>query len=371
MYTHCIVIGASAGGLKPLQDIVSQLPTDFPAPIFVVMHIPANHDSYLAEILSRTGPLPALNPKDHTKVEAGHIYAAPPDYHLLIDDGFVAVKRGPKENGFRPSIDALFRSAAYSYGPAAIGVVLSGALYDGASGLWNIKRLGGTAIVQDPYEAEHPSMPRSVLEYIDADYKARAQEIAPILVRLTREELTQQELKQQILTQEKLVGNNMDEDTRRLAIETQIAAGVNLPEKTILDLGSLTSFTCPECRGSLVKIKEGNLFHFRCHTGHGFSATTLLDGVMETVNDLMWQTTRSFQEASMLLEHIGRHMQEDGESTQANAFLAKSRKLNQQASRFQKIAIRDGNSNGENMEQPTEEHGPGAKPTKAGRNNGH
>ena len=341
MSAHCIVIGASAGGLEPLRDVVAQLPADLPAPVFVVMHLPPNHKSYLPEILSKTGPLPALHPTDNTKIEAGFIYVAPPDHHLLIDDGFVAVKRGPKENGFRPSIDALFRSAAYTYGAGAIGVVLSGALHDGTSGLWSIKRLGGIAIVQQPDQARYPSMPRSALEYVDADYKTQSNEIGPLLARLTQ---TQR-------MQEKRVGSHLDEDVRRLAIETQVAAGVNLPEKTILELGPATQFTCPECKGSLVKITEGGLFRFRCHTGHGFSADALLDGLMETINEQLWQTIRGFQEASMLLEHIGRHMQENGGSAQADTFLAKARELNQQASRFQRIAVGHESLSAENMGQ--------------------
>jgi two-component system, chemotaxis family, protein-glutamate methylesterase/glutaminase len=341
MSPQCIVIGASAGGLEPLREVVSQLPADLPAPVFVVMHVPANHHSYLPEILSKTGPLPALHPEDNTKVEAGFIYVAPPDHHLLIDNSFIAVKRGPKENGFRPSIDALFRSAAYSYGSGAIGVVLSGALHDGASGLWSIKRLGGIAIVQEPYEAEYPSMPRSALEYIDANYKIRAKEMGPLLTQLTQEEPTQEEI----------VGNSIDEDLRRLAIETQVAAGVNLPEKTILELGPLTQFTCPECKGSLVGITEGHLLRFRCHTGHGFSADALLEGVTETIGGLIWQTTRALQEGSMLLEHIGRHIQESDRSAQADLILAKAHELNQQASQFQRIAIRHESLSAENIEK--------------------
>ena len=345
MSPQCITIGASAGGLEPLRDVVSQLPADFPAPVFVVMHLPANHRSYLPEILSKTGPLPALHPEDNTNIEAGVIYVAPPDHHLLVDNGSVAVKRGPKENGFRPSVDALFRSAAYSYGPGAIGVVLSGALYDGASGLWSIKRLGGIAIVQEPYQAEYPSMPRSALEYVDADYRVHSQAIGPLLTRLTQE--------QSML--EEQVRNSREEDTRRMAIETQIAAGVNLPEKTILELGPLSPFTCPECRGSLVRISEGNLFRFRCHTGHGFSADALLEGLMETVNNLVWQTTRGFQEASMLLEHFGRHVQENGGSVEAERFLAKARELNQQASQFQSFATDRESLRTENFGQWTEQ----------------
>jgi two-component system chemotaxis response regulator CheB len=329
MSPQCIVIGASAGGLEPLREVVAQLPADLPAPVFAVMHLPANHRSYLPHILSQTGPLPALHPEDNTRIEAGYIYVAPPDHHLLIDDSFVAVKRGPKENGFRPSIDALFRSAAYTYGPGAIGVVLSGALNDGTSGLWSIKRLGGIAIVQEPDQARYPSMPRSALEYIDADYKIRSDAIGPLLAQLTQEQAGQQ----------KRVGDATEDDNRRLAIETQLAAGVNIPEKTVLELGSLSQFTCPECKGSLVKITEGGLFRFRCHTGHGFSADALLDDLMKTVDEQLWQTIRGFQEASMLLEHIGRHMQEDGGSAQAEVLLAKARELNQESSRLQRMAV--------------------------------
>src|SRR5688500_18102992 len=105
-------------------------------------------------------------------------------------------------------------------------------------------------------------MPRSALEYVDADYKVQSNEIGPLLTQLMQEQPMR----------ERMSGNGMDEDIRRLAIETQLAAGVNLPEKTVLELGPLTQFTCPECKGSLVKISEGGLFRFRCHTGHGFSA---------------------------------------------------------------------------------------------------
>jgi two-component system chemotaxis response regulator CheB len=345
MSPQCIVIGASAGGLEPLREVIAQLPADLPAPVFVVMHLPANQKSYLPDILSKTGPLPALHPADNTRIEVGFIYVAPPDHHLLIDNGFVAVKRGPKENGFRPSIDALFRSAAYTYGSGAIGVVLSGALYDGTSGLWSIKRLGGIAIVQEPGQARYPSMPLSALEYVDPDYQVRSNEIGPLLARLTQEHPTEADLSKK----------DMEEDIRRLAIETQVAAGANLPEKTILELGHFTQFTCPECKGSLVRITEGGSFRFRCHTGHGFSAEALLEGLLETIDEQIWQPIRGLQEASMLLEHIGQHMQENGGSDQADVFLTKARELNQQASQFQRIAIGQRQTVGEPNDSKTDD----------------
>ena len=204
MLPRCIVVGASAGGYQVVVDIVSQLPADLRVPVFVVMHMPAYEQSYLAEILTNAGQLSAINPSDGAGIQPGFIYVAPPDHHLLIDDHHIAVKRGPKENGFRPSIDALFRSAASSYGPGVIGVVLSGALNDGTSGLWSIKQQGGIAVVQDPYEARYPSMPRSALEHIEADYKVRSTEIAPLLVQLTQAQVDQ----------EVPMDNDMDEDVR-------------------------------------------------------------------------------------------------------------------------------------------------------------
>ncbi len=329
MSPQCIVIGASAGGLEPLREVISQLPSGFPNPVFVVMHIPPYYPSPLPDILARAGSLPASHPEDHTKVEAGHIYVAPPDHHLLIDDSFVAVKRGPKENGFRPSIDALFRSAAYTFGSGAVGVVLSGALNDGTSGLWSIKRLGGVAVVQEPNVATYPSMPRSALEYIEPDYRAAPPEIGSFLVQLAQEQSSRAAPP----------ASTAHEDLKRLALETQIAAGVNLPEEAVLGLGELTQFTCPECRGTLVRIAEGRSFRFRCHTGHGFTADALLEGLMESISDLIWQTNRGFQEASMLLEHFAGHLKEHGEDATADIFLARSRSLNRQASEFQKIAI--------------------------------
>ena len=340
MVTRCIAIGASAGGFQVLKDLVSQLPGDLPVPVFVVLHIAAYEPSLLPEILNSVGRLPALHPEDGAEVKPGMIYVAPPDHHLLTDDGHVAVKRGPKENGFRPSIDALFRSAAYSFGPGTIGVVLSGALNDGTSGLWSIKRLGGVAIVQDPREAEFPSMPRSALEYIDADYKVSSKEIAPLLSHLAKEQPVQ----------EMQIGNGIDDDLTRMAKEVQIAAGVSLPEKTVLELGELTPFTCPECRGTLVRIQEGGLFRFRCHTGHAFTADALLEGIMESVGNLIWQAQRGFQEATMLLEHIGGHMQERGELTRGEVFLAKARELTQKATMLQKLAINHQVLSEENIE---------------------
>jgi two-component system chemotaxis response regulator CheB len=322
--------------------MVSQLPENLPVPMFVVMHVAAYQPSHLPHILSQAGDIPAVHPEDGRKIEAGVIYVAPPDHHLLIDDGVVAVKRGPKENGFRPSIDALFRSAAYAYGTGAIGVVLSGALHDGTSGLWTIKRLGGIAIVQDPLEAEYASMPRSALEYVEADYTVRSTEMAALLTRLAQEELVQDAY---------IKGNPEDGLEERIAKEVQIAAGTSISPETILNLGELTPFTCPECYGTLIRITEGKLTRFRCHTGHGFTEDALLEATMQMSGEMMWQMTRSLQEIEMLLEHMGQHIRDFGDSARAEKFFAKAREIGRRATYFQHMAVEHESLSRDNVEQ--------------------
>jgi two-component system chemotaxis response regulator CheB len=340
MEQRCIVIGASAGGFEVVVDIASQLPADLPAPVFVVMHVPAYLPSHLPDILSHAGSLPAIHPEDGKKIKSGFIYVAPPDRHLLIDDGHVAVKRGPKENGFRPSIDALFRSAAYSFGPRAIGVVLSGALNDGTSGLWTIKRLGGTAVVQDPSEAEYASMPRSALEYVDADYTVKSTEVSSLLVRLAAERSAPEEV----------AAHDLEPDLeKRIATEVQIAAGTDVSQKDILKLGELSPYTCPECQGVLTQIVEGKLSRFRCHTGHGYTEDALLEAIMQTAGEKIWQATRALQETILLLEHMGQHIRERGDPERAEKFFEKARELEKRANRFHKIAVEHESLSGENI----------------------
>src|SRR5687767_8151066 len=185
MSNRIVVIGTSAGGIDALRTIAAALPADFPAPIAVVMHSAPDSPGVLHEIIDRAGPLSALRARNGQRLEAGRIYVAPPDRHLLIEPGRVRVTRGPKENRFRPAIDPLFRSAAQVYGPAAIGVILTGNLDDGTAGLWAMKKLGGTAVVQDPSDALFPSMPTSALTHVPVDHCVPLSEMVPLLARLT------------------------------------------------------------------------------------------------------------------------------------------------------------------------------------------
>ena len=339
---RCIVIGASAGGVEALREVVERLPIDLPAPVFVVLHIPPYVASSLPQILSRSGPLKAIHPEDGAAIKAGMIYVAPPDRHLLIEGHRIAVKRGPKENRFRPSIDALFRSAAYAYGPRAIGVVLSGALNDGTSGLWSIERFAGITVVQEPNQARFEDMPRSALEYIQVNHILPSTEIGPLLGRLVMEPLRKTE-----------VAMDADEQTR-IHQEVEIAAEDSAFQKGVMELGKLTPFTCPECHGVLVRIAEGKMSRFRCHTGHAYTDSALLEAVMEFTGEMLWQVIRSYEESLMLLDHMGDHLKQAGDPERAKTFFDKARELEKRSKTFHAAVLEHESLSGDNLGQQPE-----------------
>ncbi len=176
-----IVVGASAGGVEALKAFVAGLPADLPAAVLVVLHLPTSRTSALATILGRSGPLRAEFARAGQPLTHGLIQVAPPDHHLLVTDGVVALSHHPAENGHRPSVNALFRSAAMAAGPAVIGVLLSGALDDGVAGLAAIVSRGGLAVVQDPAEALHASMPEQALRHVEVDYVLSATDMGAVL----------------------------------------------------------------------------------------------------------------------------------------------------------------------------------------------
>lgn len=318
MVRDIIVIGASAGGVSALKEIVRSLDSNFHASIFIVLHIPAYSRSNLHTVLNVQSSLPVVQPCDGDVIEAGKIYVATNDHHLLLEDNKVIVKKGPKENRFRPSIDALFRSAASVYGPRTIGIVLSGVLDDGTSGMWSIKRQGGLAIVQDPQDAEHPEMPQNVMQYVDVDYCLPANEIGPLLSKLVSEP-----------SPEKYKFS--PEELKRLKMEVIIATRDNSFEMGIMDMGELTPFTCPECEGALVRLFEGNIIRYRCHTGHAYTASSLLAEVTESIESKLWQVLRAMEETTMLLNSIADNFEKLENKESANEFRAKADRLKKRA----------------------------------------
>ncbi|WP_035565291.1 chemotaxis protein CheB [Hymenobacter sp. IS2118] len=317
-YRDIIVIGASTGGVEALMELVKALPADFPAPIFVVMHVPADSPSILPQLLSSVSALEARHPQDGEAVEAGVIYVARPDHHLLLEGDRVLVTRGPKENRFRPSIDALFRSAAYTYGPRVTGVVLTGYLDDGTSGLWSVQRMGGVAVVQEPLDAVQPSMPTNALEFVAADHVVPLAQMATLLVRLTQEPAR---------AKTRLPAAELD----LLKVELTIAKQGGGFELGIIDKGKLTPFTCPDCHGALTQLIEGKLIRYRCHTGHAYTVSALLSEVTESVESMLYQSMRGLEETKMLLLNLGRHFADDLQEAVAELFFRKADVTGQQA----------------------------------------
>jgi len=304
-----VVIGASAGGIEAVQHLLATLPPDFPAAVMVVIHLGSGATSHLAEVLGRSGSLPVQAARDGQSLLAGQVYVSVPDHHLLVEGRHVAVRRGPHENRFRPSVDALFRSAAYNYADRVIGVVLSGMLDDGTSGLWTISQVGGVSVVQTPSDALYDSMPKSALALVDVDYVLPVSNIGPLLNDLVRQPRPSPTL---------ALEERMDSgELRRLEVEVQAAADTPSSGLEILKLGPLSPLTCPECHGVLVEVHEGRLIRYRCHTGHAYSASSLAVGVGESVERSLYQAMRALEEAVLLYGELERHHQDLGETVRA------------------------------------------------------
>jgi two-component system, chemotaxis family, protein-glutamate methylesterase/glutaminase len=283
-----VVVGASAGGVEPLRQMAADLRPNLPAAVCVVLHISADQPSALAQVLDRAGPLPALAPEDGAPLEPGRIYVASPDRHLLVEPGRLRVIRGPRENRHRPAIDVLFRSAARAFGPRVIGVVLSGSLDDGTAGLVAVKVRGGVAVVQDPAEAFCADMPRSAMRYLEVDHVVPAAEVGKLLSRLVDEKV------------------NVDEapaPTEEMIQETRIA---KFDQQFLNPVrpGAQSVVACPDCRGVLWEIQEGDLLRFRCRTGHAFSPETLLSAQRDGVETALWEALRVIEERVALRRRL-------------------------------------------------------------------
>jgi two-component system chemotaxis response regulator CheB len=336
-----VVVGASAGGVESLSALVASLAPDLDAALFIVLHIPPNQVSRLPQILNDKGALAAKHPADGEEIHAGRIYVAPPDHHLLVQDSHILVTRGPKENRHRPSIDALFRSAAYCYREQVIGIVLSGALDDGTSGLWNIKRMGGIAITQEPSEAAFDSMPSSALAQVEVDYCLSASKMGPLLERLIAEA-------------PKMRPDNVEEEHQKLGLEVSIATDGDAFEKGVMHMGPLTPFTCPECQGVLVEIREGTLRRFRCHTGHAYSSSALLSSISDKVDESYWAVMRSLEEAAMLLEKMANDQLGKNQMKTAALFQTEAQQAREQAHRLRTTVLSSKRFSGDTLQAEAE-----------------
>jgi two-component system, chemotaxis family, protein-glutamate methylesterase/glutaminase len=288
-----IAIGASAGGLQPLRAIVAGLPSDLPACVLVVLHIASTGTSVLPQILARVTGLEVVRAEDGVELKPGRVIVAPPDRHLLVEDGHVRLDRGPRENGHRPAIDPLLRSLGKAYDSRCAGVILSGTRDDGTLGLAELKRCGGMAIVQDPTEAEYPGMPANAMAGTDVDGVLGAAAIASALVDLARGD-----------------GEVLDPP----AFVPAFAPG---DDPLII--------TCPDCGGVLTEADEAGIVHFRCHVGHAYSPRSLLALHAEAVERAMWTAARSLEDRSALLERLAERADAAGNTQTAELFVAKAR----------------------------------------------
>jgi two-component system chemotaxis response regulator CheB len=313
MFGHeIIVIGASVGGVDALPRLIASLPADLPASVFVVLHSAPHGPGLLPHIIRKTSALPVRHAIDREKILPGRVYVSRPDLHLMVDGNQVRMVRGPKENFHRPSIDALFRTAAESYGARVVGVVLTGNLDDGTAGLHAIKSLGGVAIVQDPKDATAPAMPRSALRNVKVNHCLPLARIGPLLVRLA-------------------TTRDVPKSAKALPPGERLLS----PKAMEKEFGLPTSFVCPECDGPLWETKPGRSLQFRCHEGHAYSPDSLLADQAVALERLLWSAARTFDERASLLRRLGKRKYHS-ETVGKNAG-AKARELETQSALIRKL----------------------------------
>ena len=284
--TGVVVVGASAGGVEALTQFAAGLPADFPYAILVVLHLPANAPSVLASIIDRVGPLPATTAADDTKLEAGHIYVAAPNRHLLVFDHRIVLSEGPTENRYRPAINALFRSAALAHGPHAIGLLMSGVLDDGVLGMAAIRARGGTTLAQRADDALFPAMPLNALQAGAVDHQVTAVGAGALLADLVAREIADRPI----------------EPDTAMELENTIALGPRVfMEFDTEALGPPSGYTCPDCNGSLLAVGEKN---FRCRVGHAWTADSLLSARDNEADGAMWVALRSLHEKAKLSRRL-------------------------------------------------------------------
>lgn len=285
---NIIVIGASAGGVEALRNLVADLPAKLDAALFVVLHV-GTHRSELPWLLNEIGRLPARHAKDGEPIEEGRIYIAPPDHHMVIEPGRISLTKGPRENWARPAIDPLFRSAADVYGEGVIGVILTGALNDGTAGLYQVAQAGGTTIVQDPADATNPSMPRSAMAHVAVDHCLPLAGMADLLTRLVETKPAQPAVPA-------APAREQPQEEEMAAEFTQ-----NMP----------VAVTCPDCGGALRRKELGSLTQFACHIGHVYTAEVMMAAQFLTVERFVEAAMRSLGERAELCRQMAEKTRPD------------------------------------------------------------
>ena len=302
-----VVVGGSAGAIEPLKVLVRSLPSDFPASVFAVIHSSETAPGTLGDLLSNHSTLRGVKVTGQERIEAGHLYTSVPGRHLALHDGLVRAAPGPKENRFRPSIDVLFRTAARTHHERVIGVLLSGYLDDGVSGLSTIKQVGGTTIVQAPDDAHVSALPENALDLLEIDYCLPAAKIPNLLVELVNQKIGEQ------------------------ATAVGVGAMRNGSNETP------SRYTCPDCGGTLFEITEGKVKRFRCRVGHAFSDHSLLAAQDEQTENILWAAQRALEERADMLSRLASRYKERNHEALARRYSLRAEASARQALQMKEL----------------------------------
>jgi two-component system chemotaxis response regulator CheB len=299
-----VVVGASAGGVEALGQLLRDLPADFPAAMLVVLHLPTSARSALAAILARVCALPVRQAVDGARLERGTVTVAVPDHHLMLVDEHLSLSRGPRENGHRPAVDVLFRSAARAAGPRVVCVVLSGVLDDGTAGMIAVRARGGIGVAQHPDDALYSSMPMHAIEVARADHVATLAEMGKLLVRLVTEDVE---------LAAAAPSNLMETETAMADFDPEALNEEDRP-------GTPSGYGCPSCHGALFTITEGGMERYRCRVGHAWSPEALAEEQAQALEGALWMALRGLEERAALSLRMRERAEQRGHRHSAVAF---------------------------------------------------
>jgi two-component system, chemotaxis family, protein-glutamate methylesterase/glutaminase len=328
-----VVVGASMGGVDALRQLLGALPADLPAALFIVLHMADHEPGLLARVLGTASALPVLTAAEGQRFGPGRVYVAPPDLHLIVGHDHLHVRRGPRENGSRPAIDPLFRSAAASCTTRVIGVLLTGLLNDGTSGLQAIRRCGGLTLVQDPRDAAYDEMPRNALRHVAVDRVLPLDAVPAALVEMT--------------PQLRPPAGEVPAEIRAEAlIAAQEIRDMHHPDKG----RPISPITCPECHGSMQEIVDGQLVRYRCHTGHAFTLETLGAIQGEAWERALYGAYRAQHERAMLVGRMADQARRQGNARSSEQLQQRAQSYADGAELLRGL-IAHGNSSGDAAEE--------------------
>jgi two-component system chemotaxis response regulator CheB len=351
-----IVVGASAGGVEALRSFVSGLPADLPAAVFVTMHMPPERHSNLPVILARAGHLPVEHASDGEPIRLGRVHVASPDHHLVLERGITRVVHGPRENGHRPAIDVLFRTAARSYGNQVIAVVLSGSLADGASGIRAVRALNGRTIAQDPDEAMFSSMPFAAWETGAVDYVLRTAEMPEVIGALVAGDEPASRVPASLASLIPVAqggesgaasgpeadGGDVGSATELLAQEGAVVSMDQAAHARRGRPGVPSGMACPDCGGVLWDLDDGEMLRFRCRVGHAYSAEALMASQSDTLEDALFTALRVLEEHADLLARTGHRAEDRHRHAAAARFAVQERDARDRADMIRRAIARGG-----------------------------